>query len=228
MMLETTSGEEVISDVTLANDDDQHRTALTFQYNLNKVKTKKLLIEGARRETYIRGDKTDCIILLFNDGAYNEVVLKALVELQNGPKHFIVGKEQVERISIDQRKELSGLHVDTKIEFQVKGGKILMHAYNTKQKLMIQGKKYKWLVENYLEPFLKVRILKCQPQIEEINQSIISNLNSKKTYSANTESLDEEAEILTCDKCTFATPIADYLNTKLTFFMDSMCRELKE
>ena len=128
------------------------------------------------------------------------MVLKAIVELQNGPKHFIVGKEQVERIAIDQRKELSGFHVDTKTEFQVKGGKILMHAYNTKQKLMIQGKKYKWFVENYLEPFLKLRIRKCQPQIEEINKNVILNLNAKKAHSSNTESLDEEAEILTCDK----------------------------
>ena len=130
-------------DVTLASDDVRDKTPHTFQYNLNTVKTTKLLFDGAKRAHYEREDKKECSIITFNDGAFNEVVLKALTELENGPKHFVVGKQDVERISIDLRKELTGKHVDTKIEFKVDGLNILVHVYNTKQKLMVQGSKAK-------------------------------------------------------------------------------------
>ena len=134
-------------------------------------------------------------------------------KLKNGPKHFIVGKEEVERVLIDPRKELTGKHIDTKIEFKVGGGKILIHAYNTKQKMIIQGKKYKWFVDNYLEPFLKRKILSCLPQIEETNKTVLEKLktNKRKPHSTEKQSLDEEAEIITCDKCTFTTTIAECL-----------------
>ena len=92
------------------------------------------------RPPYQREEKEGCVNLIFNDGAYNAVVLKALVELKNGPKHFIIGKEEVERVAVDPRKELSGKHVNTKIEFKVNKQKILIHAYNSTQKLTIQGR----------------------------------------------------------------------------------------
>ena len=67
----------------------------------------------------------------------------------------------MERVTIDPRVELSGMHVDTKIEFKVNGGKIVINVYNSKQKLTIQGRKYEWFVDSYVEPFLKLRIAKC-------------------------------------------------------------------
>ena len=97
------------------------------------------MYEGAFRGHFEREEKKTCINLNFSDGAFNKVVLKALVELGNGPKSFIVGKEEVERVTIDPRKELSGKYVDTKIEFNVSGDKIVVHVYNTKQKKTIQG-----------------------------------------------------------------------------------------
>ena len=166
-----------ISHVTSVNDDDIVK-AHTFQYSINVARTK--LYEGAKRGPFKREEKKGCTNLIFSDGAFNEVVLKAIFEITNGPKNFIVGKENVERITIDPRKELSGMHVDTKMEFKVNGDKILIHVYNSKQKLTIQGKKYKWFVDHYLEPFFKLRIMSSMPQIKEINQSVILNLKPKK------------------------------------------------
>ena len=168
-MLATTSNEIDITNVTLANNDVHSESAHIFQYNLNTSKARKNLYEGALRGDYEREEKKDCINLTFSDGAFNEVVLKALFELANGPTTFIVGKEEVERVTLAPRKELSGRHVDTKIEFKVGGGKVLVHIYNTRQKLLIQGRKYKWFVDNYLEPFFKLRIMKCMPEIRKIN-----------------------------------------------------------
>ena len=108
-----------ISKVTSAIDDITFIAAHTFQYNLNEARTRKKLYEGAMRKPFEREEKKGCINLIFSDGAFKAVILKALVEIQNGPKHFIVGIEEVEKISIDPRKELSGKHVDTKLEFKV-------------------------------------------------------------------------------------------------------------
>ena len=194
------------NDVDLAKNDALTTTTHTFNYNLNEEKTKRKLFDGAMRPHYQREEKEGCVNLIFNDGAYNAVVLKALVELKNGPKHFIIGKEEVERVAVDPRKELSGKHVDTKIEFKVNKQKILIHAYNSTQKLTIQGKKYKWFVDSYLEPFLKARITNSLPQIEQINLSVRACLNTKnQTNHPDFDTLDENVEIMICDKCSFET-----------------------
>ena len=95
-MLTSTTNEMRFSDVTIACDDERNEANHRFQYNLNSAKMKKSLYEGALRGHYTREEKKTCINLLFSDGAYNEVILKALIELKNGPKSFIVGKQNVE------------------------------------------------------------------------------------------------------------------------------------
>ena len=207
-----------VTSVTLVNDDKNPATATvdtsataTFQYNLNEEKTRKKLLDGAMRTPYQREEKIGCTNLIFNDGAFNAVVLKAIVEIKNGPKHFIVGKEDVEKVTVDPRKELSGKHVDTKVEFKVNGHKIVIHVYNSKQKLTIQGKKYKWFVDSYLEPFLKMRIRNSMPQIDQINESIMSSLQPQmEEQDEPTDTLTEEAEIMNCDRCTFVTKDAKF------------------
>ena len=123
-----------------------------FNYNLNVTKTKKKIIDGAIREPYTREEKKGCINLVFNDGAFKEVVLKAIVELKTSPIQFKVGDENVERITIDPRRELSGKHVDTKIEFKINCSKLVLHVYKSRQKITIQGSRCMWFVDNYLEP----------------------------------------------------------------------------
>ena len=198
--------ESLTSHVTSANEDDKQNKAHTFQYNLNTAKTKKKIYEGALRDHFQREDKKGCINLIFSGGAFNVVVFKAINELQNGPKHFIVGKEEVEKISIDPRKELSGKHVDTKIEFKVNTDKIVIHIYNSTQKLTIQGRKHKWFVDNYLELFIKLRISKALPEIELINKTVITSLNSQENEA---KTLSEEAEVMKCDKCDFKSKTAE-------------------
>lgn len=122
-MIASTSQEMDTSNVTSVNDDDHPTTAHTFQYNLNGAKTRKKLYEGALRVPFTREEKKGCTNLIFSDGSFNEVVLKAIVEIKNGPKYFIVNKEDVERKTIDPRNELTGKHVDTKMEFNVNSDK---------------------------------------------------------------------------------------------------------
>ena len=194
-----------LTNVTLASDDYDGIKAHKFNYNLNTTKTKKGLYKGASREHYDREDKKVCINLTFSDGAFSVVVLKALEELNNY-KTFSIGKEHVERVTLDQRTEQTGKHVDTKIEFKVNKGKIVIHAYNTQQKLMIQGSKHKWFVDSYLEPLIKTKISNSITEIEDINKRIIILLDQEMTNKH-----DELSEIFKCDKCEFSTETAENL-----------------
>ena len=180
---------------------DTSGPAHTFKYSLNIDKAKKNMCEGATRHNLERENKKTCINLVFNDGAFSVAVLRAISDLKSGPKHFVVGKESVERVSIESRQEQSGKHVDSKLVFKVNNDKIVMHIYNTRQKITIQGKKHKWFVDNYLEPFLKLRISNCQEEIDMINNSILNKLSSK--IDNNNLTLDEEAEEYLCDKCSY-------------------------
>ena len=60
--------------------------------------------------------------------------------------------------------------MDTKIHFKVNGNKIIIHVYNSRQKLLVQGSKCEWLVDNYLEPYLKERIDRKLLEIENITK----------------------------------------------------------
>ena len=192
--------------VTLANDDGNGITSHKFNYNLNAQKTKKGLYIGALREPYEREDKKVCINLTFSDGAYSEVVLKALEEFNNHEK-FTVGKEEVQRVAFDQRTELTGKHIDSKIEFKVNRGKIVIHAYNTQQKIMIQGSKHKWFVDSHLEPLIRAKISNSITKIEEINRKIITTLDQENMRQKSTSV--EEPDILNCDNCDFSTEATD-------------------
>ena len=78
----------------------------------------------------------------------------------------------------------------------------MIHVYNTKQKLTIQGKKHKWFVDSYLEPFLKLRISNSQEEINDINKSIIESIDKRADTPL---TLDEHPEEHCCDKCTFTS-----------------------
>ena len=122
----------------------------------------------------------------------------------------------VEMITLEPRKELTGKHIDTKIEFRVNVNKITIHVYNSRQKLLVQGSKCEWFVDNFLEPFLKDRIEKKMPQIDNINEEVKSALKPKPKKSMGShDTLQEHGESINCDKCDFSTEEADKLRSHI-------------
>ena len=204
---------------TEVDNNDMNNSSHVFKYNLNSLKTKKNIHEGALRGHYTRENKKTCINLTFSDGAFTTAVLSAVNDLKHGPKHFVIGKEDVERVSIESRKEMSGKYVDTKLEFRVSKEKIVLHVYNTKQKITVQGKKFKWFVDLYWEPFLILRIKNNIEEIEDINKKILNKLETHETISnheeRNTTCLDEEADCISCDRCDFTTDNANVLRNHI-------------
>ena len=99
--------------------------------------------------------------------------------------------------------------MDTKIHFKVNGNKIIIHVYNSRQKLLVQGSKCEWLVDNYLEPYLKERIDRKLLEIENINKGVKEALKPKhQKKMIRSESVKGKEEKVKCDKCKFSTLVA--------------------
>ena len=63
-------------------------------------------------------------------------------------------------------------------------------------------------MDNYLEPFLRLRILNIQDEINVINQAILERLSNAEHI---TLALDEESEEIVCDNCDFSSTNSDSL-----------------
>ena len=57
---------------------------------------------------------------------------------------------------------------------------LVMHAYNTSQSVMIQGKNCQEFAIKHLEPLLEKRINETQVQIQKVNNEVLDKLASKK------------------------------------------------
>ena len=107
-----------------------------FPYVLNKKKAKAKLLQGAKRSKNLDIEvKSGCVNFRFNNGSYYEVLLPLVkgqtVQLNN---------TEVEIVNVQCGTEVSDLHVDTKITMHIHHEKIIMHAYNSTQNLMVQEK----------------------------------------------------------------------------------------
>ena len=63
-------------------------------------------------------------------------------------------------------------HVDTKIVISVNGNRLVLHAYNSTQNLMVQGKYHENFAINCLKPLLDTKIKESSEQIMKINNDI--------------------------------------------------------
>ena len=71
-------------------------------------------------------------------------------------------------------------HVDTKLAIIVNSDRIVLHAYNSKQKLMVQGKGYEHFAINCLEPLFKQKIGESLDRIDNFNNDVKVTLGAPK------------------------------------------------
>ena len=116
--------------------------------------------------------KSDFINIRFSDGAYHEVVLPVLRNwLKRGNEEFEINGSSLKIIDADEGKDLSKKHVDSKITVMVDNEKIVIHAYNTTQNVMVQGRKREKFVRTILEPYLWEQIQSAEDRIDRINRN---------------------------------------------------------
>ena len=126
------------------------RRTRAFSYDLNEKKAKMKLLKGAKRVKHLDVElKSTCVNMRFSDGAYHEVVLPFLRDWhQQVDKPFKMMGIDVKVVESDAGVDNSEKHMDTKLVVFVNEERIVLHAYNGTQNLMVQGKNFANFVVN--------------------------------------------------------------------------------
>ena len=154
-----------------------------FGYKLNQKATKTKLLKGALKAPFEKEIKSTCLVLTFNDGSYFYSVLP-LVELwkaKNATQDMIkLGDVEIKVSEVKPGKEVGGMCVDTLVKFEINGSKVVVHCYNTKAKMLINGSGYSSFSMKYLEPYIKKTIGDNLVDIQNYNKVVTETFSNVK------------------------------------------------
>ena len=156
-MKQVLSSELLITNLNQADVNDKGRV---FDYALNQKRAKNNLLKGAKRINSLEVEsKQGCVTLSFCDGSFFEIILPLIRDWQQKRgATFRINEIEVEIIEVVKGTENSEKHVDTKLIIMANCDRIVIHVYNGRQKVMVQGKNYEKFVFDYLEPFFRKQI----------------------------------------------------------------------
>ena len=149
-----------------------------FKYRLTAKTAKSNLIKGALRNHMEVEYKHGAVNLDFSDGAW---ILSAFPEVINWDKtnrNFFYGDLSIQVIEAKPGMENSNKHVDYKIVFQVNGQKVVLHAYNVKQRFTVSGRNHLIFVNQFLQPFFSKKIECNSSEADKFNQKVLANLGT--------------------------------------------------
>ena len=125
--------------------------------------------------------KSGCVNMRFSDGAYFEVVLPLLREWHKREKEsFVINDVTVKVEEVDAGIDNTDKHMDTKLIVTANNDRIVFHAYNGTQNLMVQGKNYVNFVVSCLDPFFTEKINAGIDSIEKFNDCVCKMLGKSK------------------------------------------------
>ena len=163
-------------------EDLNNKDSRVFDYTLNNKRAKSKLLKGAKRGKHLVVEsKIGCVNLIFSDGSYYQTLLPLLRSWQQNEK-FLINGTDVEILEIDSGKDKNQKHVDTKLVILAESSRLVLHAYNSTQKLMVQGQNYESFALNCLEPFFMRKIDETIEQIDKINGDIKESFSRKKLF----------------------------------------------
>ena len=188
------------SEVSLLNINEVNDTNAerVFDYDINKKKTKAKLLKGATRKNLEVEVKSSCVNLRFNDGAYYEVIMPLLNEWNDRVNSVVKVKgHDVLIVGVEKGLEKTKRHVDTKLTIMFADCRYVLHAYNTTQNLMVQGKNSESFAINYLEPFFNEKIDSVIDKIHTFNQTAVKELaeNSSSSNAGHTFNIQYQLHI---------------------------------
>ena len=145
-----------------------------FNYTLNQKKAKAKLLKGAKKDKNLNVEVRDgCVNLRFDDGSYFELVLPLLQEWHMKCNETVkINDTEVKILEVDAGIENTGKTVDTKLAVLVNGSRLVLHAYNSTQNLMVQGKNYENFGLKCLQPFFVEKIELTKNRIIKVNNDV--------------------------------------------------------
>ena len=154
------NGIEAISDQVITN--------RNFDYKMLEKSMKDKLLKGAKRVHFQIDEKQTCDNLNFSDGAYQFAVIPLLNLWNNCNENGEIFKSQNIEMSIDRFVagfDKNGKHMDTKATLSWDNSKITIHAYNSTQRIKVDGKRHKELVEKFFNPYFTKMVKSLEVKI---------------------------------------------------------------
>ena len=163
------------------NDVKEVDNGRVFNYAINKKRAKSKLLKGAKRSNLDVELKPGCVNLRFCDGAFYVIVLPLIKDWNKKVNETIkIDDIEVKIIEAHAGVENSEHHVDTKFVVHANGDRLVLHAYNGTQNLMVQGKNYEHFALNCLQPYFQQKIDLSSEKIKNFNNVVKSTLDVKK------------------------------------------------
>ena len=157
------------------------RNGRLFSYALNPKRAKAKLLKGAKRQNLDVEIKSGCVNLRFSDGAFFEVVLPLLKQWHGYlGQTFKFNDIEVNVSEADPGIDVTDKHMDTKLVVVVNNDRLVLHAYNGTQNLMIQGKNHENFAVKYLEPMYMEKINAAMNNIESFNSNLLEMFTQSK------------------------------------------------
>ena len=155
-----------------------------FNYVMNNKRAKAKLLKGAKRGKHlVIESRNGCVNLIFSDGSYVETVLPLLRSWhQKLNERIKMNGAEIEIIEMDDGFDDTQKHIDTKLVIMSNSCRLVLHAYNSKQKLMVQGQNYENFTMNILEPFFQEKIEETIEKITKLNDDIKNSLENKNQH----------------------------------------------
>ena len=179
-----------------------------FKYGLDERATKSKLLKAAKRVPYEVDDKTNCSNMTFSDGSWLFIVTDLINTLEKCfNKNEVVRFRDKDMKVIEFKRGLDAkkLHVDTKVVLSDKSSRIVMHQYNSTQRITISGKGYREFLNNVLDPFFSKKVESLRDNITKYDKHVIESLGSKttKVKRSNIKFRTSPGSVFSCNKCDF-------------------------
>ena len=147
-----------------------------FKYRLTAKKAKANLLKGAKRKHIGVEHKQGATNIDFSDGSWIKAVLPEVLQWDRGNRKFSYGDLDIEVIEAKPGIENEAKHMDYKFVFIVNGQRIVLHAYNGKQRLTVCGQNYVNFVEKFLQPFFSRKIDHVMSEATKFNEEVLAKL----------------------------------------------------
>ena len=160
----------------------QVTTNRLFDYKMSGKSMKEKLIKGAKRAHFQIDEKQTCVNLDFSDGAFQFSVIPLLNLWNNCSENGEIFTSQNIEMSIDRfvaGYDKNGKHMDTKVTLSWDNSKITIHAYNSTQRIKVDGKRHKELVEKFFKPYFTKMVMSLKTKITQYDKAVIESLSSK-------------------------------------------------
>ena len=172
-MIETESNAYALTSATRIS----NSLSRNFAYTLSDKKATTNLLKAAAREPLETLEKQKCMVYDLSVGAYMKVVFPLLNDWNNNKRlsdtYDVTVKSSVP--GFDDKKR----HVDTVIQFTINGLTTTLSAFNTTQRLKVEGKGYLEFVK-YLNDILGKKIENEAVAIDDYNKAVTAALSGKR------------------------------------------------